>query len=488
MMTKPVIHIENSEFYKNFSSWDECCEKLKNDKPNITRTELMRHKAEYTKANQAPKKIPLEEISQFINPFFETYIKDENDAYCTGDGKIVFKNDNEFYNYIKNELTKTGALFADSQLSKEFTTKAKHAVIKPSSVLRMQAMLAQEYDTSKNWTKIFLEHFGFPSDDVTIERLQDFLKREIIRLERTSEGILDDSVNTMLVIQSEGGLGKGWIVSCLTRALVELDRQTLNVADSFCFHDCQTFPGFVEIEEAIKELNDNDIKQLVTSTKPCGRGFHKAKNAFEYCKSSFILTTNDIQDSFKNMRSTTDSGLRRRFFILKSDFHRSDIKTLWNTEQMVEVCKCMLRESYRAETLPDEAVYGFNCNDFVTSIAKDNIIISRIKELITVFIDERRSLNAIPYTKRSFKLYIRLGHCPRDEHNNEEHFPEFSPSAIRNDALADSEIKRLYGDSTQLTLMEIAERIGFNVSGMVTKHTFLNGYSIMGNFQNDDDF
>ena len=57
MMTKPVIHIENSEFYKNFTTWDECCEKLKNDNPNITRTELMRHKAEYTKANQEPKKI-----------------------------------------------------------------------------------------------------------------------------------------------------------------------------------------------------------------------------------------------------------------------------------------------------------------------------------------------------------------------------------------------------------------------------------------------
>ena len=86
---------------------------------------------------------------------------------------------------------------------------------------------------------------------------------------------------------------------------------------------------------------------------------------------------------------------------------------------MIEVCKCVLRESYQSEPLPDEVVYGLNCNDFVASIAKDNIIISRIKELLTVFVDEQRSLNAFNYTKRSFKLYIRLGHCPRDEHYNE---------------------------------------------------------------------
>ena len=469
MMTKPVIKIENSEFYKNFTTWDECCDKLKNDNPSITRTELMRHKAEYTKANQAPKKTSQEEISQFINPFFETYIKDENNAYCTTDGEIVFKNDNEFYQYIRNELNKTGALFADSQLSKEFTTKAKHAVVKPSSVLRMRVMLSQEYDTTKNWTKIFLDHFGFPSDEVTIKRLRDFLKREIIRLKRTSQGVADDSVNTMLVIYSEGGLGKAWIVSCLTRALVGLDRPTLNAGDSFCFYDSQTFPGFVEIEEAIKELNDNDIKQLVTATKPSGRAIHKARNVFEYCKSSFILSTNKISDSFINMRSTTDSGLRRRFFVIKSELKQSDIDVLWNNEQMIEVCKCMLRESAKSELLPNSDVYEYNNKDFASYIAKDNIIVSRIKELINVFIDEKRSLDSFSYMKRSFKLYIRLGHCPRDEHYNEQQFPEFSTTSIRNDLLADNEIKRIYGDSTKLTLIEIADRIGLNINSLLQK-------------------
>ena len=426
--------------------------------------------------------------TELLKIIVETYIKDENSAYCTCDGEIVFKNDNEFYQYIRSELTKTGALFADSQLSKEFTTKAKHAVVRPSSVLRMRTMLSQEYDTTKNWTKTFLDHFGFSSDEVTIKRLQDFLKREITRLERTAEGVLDDSVNTMLVIKSEGGLGKAWIVSCLTRALVGLDKPTLNSDDKFCYYDCQTFPGFVEIEEAIKELSDNDIKQLVTSTKPIGRAIHKAKNVFEYCKSSFILTTNDITDSFKNMRSTTDSGLRRRFFILTSDLEQKDVEVLWTTEQMINVCKCMLRECYKTETLPDATVYEYNNRDFASFIAKDNIVVSRIKELLTVFTDEKKSIDVFEYTKRSFKLYIRLGHCPRDEHYNEQHFPEFSTTSIRNDLLADNEIKRIYGESTKLTLLEIAERIGFDIKSRLKINETIHSYTDMHQYDPDEFF
>lgn len=460
-ITNSIIKIENSEFYKNFTSWDECCEKLKADHPNITRTELAKHKAEYTKANQAPKKATSEEISSFLEPYFEIYKKDEYGPICMN-GKEVFKSQNEFYQFLKTEFKNTGALFADSQLDKEFSSKMKRAVPVSSAILRMKEMLTESYDTSKNWTKIFLEHFGLPTDQTTLRRFQDFIKREITRLERTNNGEMDDGVCEMLVIKSPGGLGKNWIVSCLDKALIGITTPPFKLDDTHALYQKQTFPGFVQVEESIKNITDDELKELITTTQPTGRKIYCDVSLFDYCRNSYILITNEIQDTFKNMKSVSDTGLQRRFFIMTTELSLKDVKTQWTTDEMIEVCKNLFRECYKTQPLKNTDIYEYNQKDFLTYISKDNIIISRIKDLISVFIDESLNLD-YRYSKRSFRLYVRLGSCPRDEQSNLAHFPTFTTTAIRNDCLANTEINRIFGNDKTLTLREIAQRVGVEV-------------------------
>lgn len=460
-----------------FTDWNSLQEYLKDQ--GLSKAEIKGYYKQWIENTKKTKPLSAPDIRDRIKEFTNDLKKDTNGQIFRGQ-KRAFADYTDLSQFIESELEGEGCRFSGSVFQKELSAIVKTMKVYDTAFEVMSSVLAgeitplPEHSPTKSWCTAFLRHFGFPYDEETEKRVLDFIKRQIERIKTTHDLKPYNGVNSMLIFYGEGNIGKSWMCDCLNRAAFDLETTSVQEKDKFSFYNMQIVPAFYKIEEKLDNFDDDELKGIITASKPIGRQCGKAVDNMALCRSSYIFTCNNLDKSFALLSSTTDTGMMRRFIVLKSAFKKYEkVERDWSDEEMIEVFRNVLREADHSQLLDRHEVERMNSDDFKKYIADDNHIIKRIKTAIKkVLEDHYINYDSERYPRESFRLWIERGNCPSG--CNVQKFPEFEANRLTRTRLSKTEIDRIYDSKKELTLLEIGERINFNFDEYINSKTTIN--------------
>ena len=457
-----------------FSDWNSLQEYLKDQ--GLSKAEIKSYYKEWNENTKKSKPLSAPDLRDRIKEFTSGLKKDTNGQFFRGHTR-VYADYSDLSQFIENELEEEGSRFSGAVFQKELSAVVKTMKIYDTAFEVMTTVLEGEISPlpenspTKTWCSAFLRHFGFPFDGQTEKRVLDFIKRQIERIKSTHDLKPYNGVNSMLIFYGEGNIGKSWMCDCLNRAAFGLETTSVQEKDKFSFYNMQIIPGFYKLEEKLDNFDDDELKGIITASKPIGRQCGKAVDNMALCRSSYILTCNNLDKTFALLSSTTDTGMMRRFIVLKSCFKKYEkIERDWSDDEMMEVFRNVLREANNSTLLNRHEVERLNSEDFKKFIASDNNVIKRIKTALRKIIEDNYiNYETEKYPRESFRLWIERGNCPSGCNNQK--FPEFEANRLVRTRLSKTEVDRIFDVKKELTLLEIGEQINFNFDEYKNKKT-----------------
>lgn len=457
--------------FSAFSNWNELQEYLV--KQGMSRAQLKSYYKQWTEQNAKPNALSSVDICDAIRAKTDG-LKIDSVGVIYKDNKVVFKDESDLCRQLEKDFEDTGARFTFSALQKEVSARLKSLEPYDQAFETMQEVLKKDADSlPKNcpcdtWCGYALRHFGFPYDATTQKRFYDFIKRQMMRVNSTHQGRVDKSVLEMLVLYGEGNIGKSWFVDLLNVAAFGFTTPPIQDCDQFEVFDMQIQPQFRLIEEVLNGFSDNKIKAMITASKPLGRNCKKAMNAKDLCRASFVLSCNNIHDSFENLADCKDTGMMRRFFVLETTLKTGEkIEKDWTDSEMEKIMQNVVREAAKSPLLERHEIQMYNTMDFNKYVKQDNYIIKRIKLAIATCLEtETFKGNQYVYNHKypinSFRLWIGRGYTPSGVRC--EDYPEFDSNKLKRTRLLENEINNIFETKREMSLFEIGQKIGFDFS------------------------